>query len=230
MALALLFGLRVAGVPRVSASLVAFDIAPRIVPPPPPPPVPQAPRPSPSTSARSAPKQAAAPRNLRNQAAAIVAPPVIPLIVPPPVAAAPVAGAGQAGSNGASNQAGPGQGAGGAGDGLGGGGNGGNGTGAGRPVVGPRRTGGRLAFADLPADALQPGQEAVVGVRYTVEPSGRVSACRAEQPSGYPPIDALTCRLIRERFVYRPAMDRDRNPVRSVIVETHSWYGREQGD
>ena len=186
------------------------------------------PRPTPPPERKpaltSAPKDAAAPPGRKAEAAQVVAAPVIPLIIPPPVPVAPVAGTGSAAAQGAA-QTGSGQGTGGAGDGTGGGGGlGGNGTGM--PETGPRQIRGNLSWRDLPADVLGPGQQARVGVRYTVEVDGRVSRCIADRPSGYPQADALACQLIEQRFIFRPARDGAGRPVRSVIAETHTWFSR----
>lgn len=192
---------------------------------PPPPPRPKE-RPERRSSTKAAPKDEAGMRNLKNKATAIVAPPVVPLIVPPPVVAAPTADIGSAAQTGASPFPGPGRGAGSYGDGLGGGGTGGDGDGSGdgEAVVGPRRTAGRMAFADLREGLLAEGQEAAVRVIFTVLASGSVTGCRIDRSSGNPSIDSLTCRLIEQRFRYRPARDRDGRPVRSMVRETHTWY------
>lgn len=195
-------------------------------PPPPPPPKPQPKREQPRRP-KPAPKDDAGARNLKNRATPVVAKPVVPLIVPPPIVVATQAGTGRAAQTGASDRPGPGQGAGGFGNGLGGGGTGGDGDG-GVPAVGPRQIRGKLSFKDLPEGLLSPGSEASVGVRYVVEVDGRVSNCRATESSGYPQVDWTACRLIEQRFRYKPARDREGNAVRSAIVETHSWYIREE--
>jgi protein TonB len=187
-------------------------------------------RPEKRSSSRAAPKDEAGIRNLENKATAIVAPPVVPLIVPPPVVAAPRADVGDDVQTGASPLPGPGRGAGTQGDGLGGGGTGGDGDGSGDGVAvqGPRRTSGRMSFGDLPENALAMGEEAAVTVIISVESDGRVSACRPEESSGHPSIDSLTCRLIAQRFRYRPALDRRGRAVRSFVRETHHWFARER--
>ena len=213
----LLSGLSAGGVVAGPAALVAVDLLP-----PRPTPSPT-PTPPPPPSARAAPKGDPGERNLRNKATQIVAvkPPI--LIVPPPpvVVATTPANAGNAAQSGMSDRPGPGQGAGGYGNGLGGGGTGGDGDGV--AVVGPRRIRGRLAFEDLPEGILSPGETATVAVLYTVEADGRVTHCRAERSSGHRALDALTCRLIERRFVYRPARDRSGRPVASVVGENHTW-------
>ncbi len=217
----LIFGFGTAHVPVTVPGLISVDLRD-----PPPPPKPKQ-RPEQRRAEKAAPKDEAGQRNLRNKATAIVAPPVTPLIVPPPIAVATRADLGSAAQTGASPLPGPGRGAGSYGDGLGGGGTGGggDGTGDGEPVRGPRRTSGRLSFADLPEETLAMGQEAAVTVVFAVNADGRVANCRIDRPSAHPAIDSLTCRLIEQRFRYRPALDRRGRPVRSFVRETHTWVG-----
>jgi protein TonB len=223
LVLALIFGLRVGQVVRNSGALVSVLLEAEK------PPERKQPKPPVHRTARSAAKDAPSPRNLRNKATPVVAPPVVPLIVPPPIVVATQAGTGLAAANGASDRAGPGQGAGGLGNGTGGGGNGGDGEGGGA-VVGPRQIRGKLSFSDLPDGLLMPGEERRVGVRYTVETDGTVSGCRADEPSGLPRLDALACRLIELRFRFRPARDAQGRPVRSTVAEAHTWLVREEDD
>ncbi|MFA9201554.1 MAG: energy transducer TonB [Cypionkella sp.] len=197
-------------------------------PPPPPPPPPE--RPERRRADRPAPANDPGRRNLENKATAIVAPPVTPLIVPPPVVAAPAADTGSAAQTGASPLPGPGRGAGSYGDGIGGGGTGGDGDGTGDGLMArpPRQIGGRISYRDLPEDTLALGEEAAVTVTYTIERDGRASGCRVERPSGYPTIDHLTCRLIEQRFRFRPAVDRRGEAIRMPTRQNHYWYAREE--
>ena len=219
LALALVLGLRVGTIVRDPGALVSVLIQP----------VTPQPTEEPERAARPAERKAAkgvpSPRNLRSQATPVAAPKVVPLILPPPIVVAVQAGIGQAAQTGASDRAGPGQGAGGTGSGHGGGGDGADGGGG--VVVGPRQIRGKLSFKDLPDGLLAPGQEARVGVRYAVNVDGSVSDCRADEPSGIPQLDALACRLIEQRFRFRPARDRAGHPVSTTIVEAHSWIVRE---
>jgi protein TonB len=88
--------------------------------------------------------------------------------------------------------------------------------------------GGKLSYRDLPDGVLPEGTEAAVAVIFAVNPDGRVSQCSAERSSGYPALDSLACRLIEQRFRFRPAKDRFGRPVRSWVAETHTWVAREQ--
>ena len=162
---------------------------------------------------------AAAPPNLRAHATAIVAPPPVLPPIPVPVVTAPRAGQGPDAFAGASTVAGPGTGAGGTGNGSG---SGGDGDGGGDTP--PRQIKGRLKNSDYPAAAGEAGVSGTVSVRYVVETDGRVSACEITRSSGSRILDETTCRLIRERFRFRPSLDAQGRPVAAAIVENHSWY------
>ena len=176
----------------------------------------------------AAPKDEAGERNLRNTATPIVAPPVEPLIIPPPVVVAPLPDIGAAPQTGASNLPGPGRGAGNRGDGRGGGGLGGEGEGSGGgvAVVGPRRISGTLSYRDLPDGVLEDYGTMEVEVVYAVMPNGRATECRAEKSSGSALLDRTACRLIEQRFRFRPARDADGKSVRALVSETHGWFAR----
>jgi len=213
---ALLWGLGVRMPTSESVPLQMFDV----LPPPPPPPVARV-VPKPARSHR--PEGAASPPNLRSKATEIVAPPpVVPLIIPPPVIAAPVAGVGSDSTAGAADVAGPGTGSGGIGIGTGSGGAG-DGDGDGGDETPPRWRRGRIRDSDYPRGAEEVGVGGTVGVRYTVETNGRVTGCRVTRSSGNRELDAATCRLIEQRFRYDPSRDAAGRPVRSIIVENHSW-------
>jgi protein TonB len=196
-----------------------------ILAPPPPPPIPP-PRPRDTGSRRR--EGAASPANLRAQATEVVAPkPVIPLPTPPPVIAAPVARQGAAPSAGAANVRGPGFGSGGIGVGTGSG-RGGNGDGGGYGegdggFTPPRHVSGRLSDRDFPSVVGEAGGGGTVSVRFTVEVDGHVGRCVVDRSSGNRILDDTTCRLIQQRYRFRPSLDPSGRPVRSQIVEDHSW-------
>ncbi len=193
------------------------------------PPAEPRPRETPAKAASSAAKGRPSPANLRNKATQIVAPPprLPPLIVPPPVVTAPRAGTGAATQSGASDRPGPGQGAGGIGDGDGGGGNGdgdGDGDAEDDTATRPRQIRGRLHFSDLPPDLRETKAGGELKLRYRIGIDGRVSDCRILVSSGRPALDATTCRLITERFRFRPSRNARGDPVPAIMVERHGWY------
>jgi protein TonB len=212
---ALIFGLAVT-VPRAAQSILAVvDLAPP--PPAPPPPVPH-------RIASHRPEGAASPPNIRSHATEVVAPPpAIVLPVPPPVVAAPVAGESRDPTAGNAEIPGPGTGSGGIGNGTGSGGAGnGDGDGGGG-FTPPRWLRGRLHNSDYPAEAGEAGVGGTVSVRFSIETDGRVGQCLVTRSSGNAALDRTTCRLIAERYRFRPSLDPNGRPVRSQMVEDHSW-------
>lgn len=161
--------------------------------------------------------RAASPRNLKNKATEVIAlAPVVP--VPSPIIGAARVGSGKVNVAGASNVPGPGEGAGGEGNGTGSDGDGDSDGG-----VPPHQIKGHLTIGDLPAALRDPGTSRTVGVQYAVESDGTVSSCDAAISSGNLALDQLTCRLIQQRFRFRPSRDAEGRPVRSVIEESHTW-------
>jgi len=192
--------------------------------PPPPPPV-VARLPERERSRR--PEGAASPPNLESRRTDVVAPePVLPP-PPQPVIVAPVAGTGADRSAGSANVPGPGTGSGGVGIGTGSGGRGngpgGGGDGDGGGLTPPRRIRGEISDRDYPRGAGEAGIGGRVSVIYTVEADGRATHCAITDSSGSAELDAVTCRLIEQRFRFRPSRDRNGRPVRSRIVQDHYW-------
>jgi protein TonB len=214
---ALIVGLGVRMPARVEDALTVVT-----VPPAPPPP---APKTVPERTDSKKPKGAASPRNLRSKATPVVMPPpAVRFPLPPRVVAAPKPYAGIDPSTGASDRPGPGTGAGGQGTGTGSGGSGdGEGDGDYTP---PRHIKGRIKDSDYPPGAAEAGVGGTVEVRYTVETNGRATHCIIVRSSGNAELDAATCRIIQDRFRYAPSRDEDGNPVRSGIIENHTWVAR----
>ena len=63
-------------------------------------------------------------------------------------------------------------------------------------------------------------------IALTVGTDGRVKGCRIVRPSPDPEADAITCRLATERFRFRPARDRNGEPVESVYGWRQSWFSK----
>jgi protein TonB len=188
-----------------------------ILPPPPPP----RETPPPDRIRSKATEGAAAPPNLRSHATEIVAPvPILPMPVPPPIVVAPIANTGAQASQGAAVVAGPGTGAGGAGNGAG---SGRSGNGDGDGGTPPRLIHGRLKDSDYPKAAGEAGIGGTVAVEYEVETNGRVGDCEVTGSSGNAALDATTCRLIQQRFRFKPSRDENGHVVPAMIVENHTW-------
>ncbi|OYY90753.1 MAG: hypothetical protein B7Y45_06085 [Sphingomonas sp. 28-66-16] len=187
-----------------------------------PPPTPAIDPPRPKHQAAPKPQGAASPANLKAKPTEVVAPPPVILPpTPPPVAVALEAGNDAAPDAGASLVRGPGTGSGGSGDGSGSGGRGdGDGGGSGTPL---RRTGGRITGRDYPRGPFEAGIGGTLFVRYVVGVKGRVTDCTVVRSSGNAELDGVTCRLITERFRFKPRRNAAGKPIPSVIVEDHTW-------
>ena len=197
-----------------SDELKTFDV---IASPPPPTEEPVRPR-------SVAPEGASAPPNRRAEPAPVVAPtPRIRIEVAQQVGAAPVAGSGTDASAGASALPGPGTGAGGTGTGLGSGGAG-SGTGGGGIATRARLIRGDIDDDDYPRAAYRARIGGIVTARLSIGADGRVVECSVSRSSGNAELDETTCRLIRQRFRYAPARDRDGNAVPSEAGWRQTWW------
>jgi protein TonB len=205
LAIALLTGLRV-DVTRPG------EIVQRLVditlqkPPPPPPPVRSQPRPQRH--------QAAAPKAATDKLGgspgpkpAHAPPSVTPIVAVKPTAAPSGGGTGTGPALGSGA----------------GGGTGGNGYGEGEGGTDLEHISGDIEQSDYPRDLGRAGVGGRVSVTLTVEPSGRVSACRLLRSSGVPELDSLTCRLMQQRFRFRPSTDRYGRPIRDEVDWDHDW-------
>lgn len=192
---------------RRGPGLTTFDIA---VPPPPTPPRPEA-----KPAGASAPSSRAA-----TKAPSPTEPPR-PLPKPEPVRPAVDSGSGSA--SGAGSSAGNGAGQGGQGNGTGAGGAGsGNGLGASAPV----HVAGALTDADYARSGLPRGASGTVLISFRVRRDGSVDQCSTVRSSGYPIIDSATCRLVEQRFRFRPARDSGGNPIDFTLRTDFTWRPR----
>lgn len=162
----------------------------------------------------------ASPANRYAKATAITAPPPKLPPIAPPLAAAQHAGAGTDTSAGATPDPGVGAGAGGRGDGTDAGGTG-SGTGGGSKAV---WRSGTIRDRDYPREASRAKAGGEVEVRFTIEASGRVSGCRVTRSSGDPSLDETTCRLIEERFRFKPATNAAGENISSRYGWRQSWW------
>lgn len=174
--------------------------------------------------------EAAAP-DLEARAKPVAAPePKVRMPVKPELIASKVAADGAKATSGALPVPGPGTGAGGQGSGTGAGGSGvgpgggslgeGGGGDLSRPL---RQISGAITRRDYPRDAwLAPGLHRAVTVVFRVGPDGRASACRVTRASGDARVDAITCRLVEERYRFEPQLNR---AGRAVSVEAR-WTQR----
>ena len=161
------------------------------------PPLPREPVPPTKTArrigAKSAPKGPPLPKMVE---APIPAPPPPLIVAAPPV----VSGGGSGGAGSGSS----------------------DGVGNGEGFSSARQIRGRFRNSDFPASARKAGR-LKIGVRYAVGPAGRVDHCEIIEPSGYPEVDAMTCRVIVDRYRFKPALDGEGVAVTEVMEEDYSW-------
>ena len=213
----LITGLAVGLGVHVPEMLQTFSVSP---PSPPPPPVERVIPPKPKSHK---PDGAASPANLKAKPTDLVAP-TLPPPIPQTIAAAPIAGPGTAPSAGASDVPGPGTGAGGQGTGTGSGDQGlGDGDGDDTP---PRLVRGRIKDSDYPAAVWESSVPQSLLTRLTIDATGRVTHCAVTRSSGNTAYDAVTCRLVEQRFRFAPARDAHGKPIPSFAEGEHEWTGR----
>jgi protein TonB len=82
---------------------------------------------------------------------------------------------------------------------------------------------GAILPSDYPRELRERGIGGRVGILFTVGTDGRVTSCRVTRSSGVPELDALTCRLIQQRFRYRPSTDRYGRPIPDEVEGEHDW-------
>ena len=201
---AILSGLNVRTVGEAVERLKTFNITEL----PPPPPIEP---PPPRIEESGAPRDEAAPANLRS--------PPTPVVAPKPRVRLPVRAARRAG---AANEPGAGTGAGGEGSGFGGGGAGGTGTGAGSgagytPAQRISKIPDREYRRIVAASGMARGR---VGLTLKVNTDGRPSDCRIARSSGNPTVDALMCQLALQHVRFTPARDPEGQPV----AQDMTWY------
>jgi protein TonB len=210
LGLALLSGLRVA-VPRPEEMVERLiQITLPKLPPPPPPVVRIEPRPQASHRHESAAPRAAPvpPGGSPGPVPAHASPSVTPVVAIHPTAAPSGGGTGSGPAIGSGQGGGPG------GNGYGDAGEGGTDL-------------EQIAGAILPSDYPRHLRDAGIGGRvefvFTVGVDGRVTRCSVTRSSGVGELDALTCRLVQQRFRYRPSTDRYGRPTPDEVEGEHEW-------
>jgi protein TonB len=104
-----------------------------------------------------------------------------------------------------------------------GGGTGGNGYGDNEGGSDLEHIAGEILRSDYPPELGRARIGGRVSVTLTVEPNGLVSRCRIVRSSGVPELDAVTCRIMQQRFRFRPSTDRYGRPIRDEVDWDHDW-------
>lgn len=82
---------------------------------------------------------------------------------------------------------------------------------------------GAIGPSDYPRDLREQGIGGRVEMLFTVGTNGRVTSCRVTRSSGVAELDLLTCRLIQQRFRYRPSTDRYGRPIPDEVEGEQDW-------
>lgn len=207
LALALIRGLHVDLSRSSDAVQRLIDVALPKPPPPPQPPV----RPPPKARHHAAAAPKAAPVQIGGSRGP--KPQHAPASVTPIVAVKPAATPPSGGGTGTGPASGSGA----------GGGSGGTGAGEGDGGTDLEQIAGAITPGDYPKNLRDAGVGGRVAFLFTVEPNGRVGRCTITRSSGVPELDALTCRLIQQRFIYRPSTDQYGRPIEDEVEGEHDW-------
>lgn len=76
---------------------------------------------------------------------------------------------------------------------------------------------------DYPASALAARQQGRVDFTLVVGANGRASGCMINRSSGSSVLDSTTCRLMRSRARFTPAMDSNGNPATAAVRLHFEW-------
>jgi TonB family protein len=76
---------------------------------------------------------------------------------------------------------------------------------------------------DYPAEAVRRNEQGTVAFRLDIGVDGRVSGCSIHESSGSAILDASTCRILRARARFRPALDAQGRPTPDQFVSTLRW-------
>lgn len=89
---------------------------------------------------------------------------------------------------------------------------------------------GEITPRDYPPDLGRAGAGGRVSVTFTVQVNGRVTGCHVTRSSGVRQLDDLTCRLMEQRFRFRPSTDRYGRPFADEVDWDHDWIPPRGGD
>jgi protein TonB len=85
-----------------------------------------------------------------------------------------------------------------------------------------RGRGNTISEDDYPDASRRAEEQGVTRVGYTIDPTGKVSACSVIQSSGSSRLDDATCKIIMRRFRFNPAT-RDGQPVSENKTQPVRW-------
>lgn len=82
---------------------------------------------------------------------------------------------------------------------------------------------GDIYESDYPPNLGRAGIGGRVSVQITVGTNGAVTSCRVTRSSGNAQLDSLTCRLIEQRYRFRPSTDRYGRPIPDQADVDQDW-------
>jgi periplasmic protein TonB len=80
-----------------------------------------------------------------------------------------------------------------------------------------------VSDSDYPAAAVRAEEEGTTGFRLEIGPNGRVTNCTVTSSSGSSSLDAATCRIMRSRARFTPAVDSNGNPTSDTHSNRITW-------
>lgn len=87
----------------------------------------------------------------------------------------------------------------------------------------PRAEASWLSDADYPEGVIRRTDAGTVRALLTIGIDGRVSDCKIVRSSGAAILDETTCRLVKRRARFHPAIDADGKPVPDVYLYSRTW-------
>jgi hypothetical protein len=82
---------------------------------------------------------------------------------------------------------------------------------------------GYIIDSDYPKDAIDANASGTTVVDLVVGPTGIVALCGILYSSGNDSLDSRSCELIRARFTFQPALDKNRKPVAERRLQRITW-------
>jgi len=107
-----------------------------------------------------------------------------------------------------------------------GGGAGGNGYGDDEGGTDLELIAGEITTRDYPRDLGDAGIGGHVSASFTVLTNGRVAGCHITRSSGVRELDNLTCRILEQRFRFRPSTDRYGRQISEEADYDYDWIPR----
>jgi periplasmic protein TonB len=86
----------------------------------------------------------------------------------------------------------------------------------------PKGRGNTIGEDDYPDASRRAEETGVARISFTVDATGKVSACEVTKTSGFPRLDDATCKIVMRRWRFNPAT-RDGQPVAESRAQSVRW-------